>query len=212
MRCLQGASCNLCFSIRGAGVSASGVYVGRFGRLRPVAVQGDPAPGSTDTFTSFGGVVLNRLGDVAFTAEINGSQGIFATRRGRLAAIALLGDPAPGTAKTFELLGGPLLTGNGQVAFVASLTEVPGGFTDPGLFVGGPRPDVLNKVVAPGDIVEVAPGDLREVSSVGFAAGSGNQDGRPSGFNDRGQAGVQLLFADGSSGIFLARPKREKTS
>lgn len=39
---------------------------------------------------------------------------------------------------------------------------------------------------------------------MGFVGGSGNQDGRSSGFNDLGQLVFSAIFSDGSSGIFVS--------
>ena len=61
-----------------------------------------------------------------------------------------------------------------------------------------------------GDLLEVAPGDFRTISGLnlvnGFSldSGTGNSDGRPSGFNNLGQLAFQASFTDGSSGIFVS--------
>jgi hypothetical protein len=52
----------------------------------------------------------------------------------------------------------------------------------------------------------VAPGDVREIRYVSLILGSGNEDGRWSGFNDRGQAALALSFTDGSEAMVRATP------
>ena len=133
-------------------------------------------------------------------------------RDGTLAAVALLGDPAPGTADTFRFfnLPGPVLNGAGAVAFTVVLGPPGGEMPDPGersgVFVFDPEAALLEKILAAGDRLEVAPGDVREVAEVLLRGPSGNQDGRGSGFNDRGQAALRVVFAGGSQAIVRATP------
>jgi len=47
---------------------------------------------------------------------------------------------------------------------------------------------------------------VREVREVLLRGPSGNHDGRGSGFNDRGQAALRVVFADGSQAIVRATP------
>ncbi len=54
------------------------------------------------------------------------------------------------------------------------------------------------------DLLELAPGDFRTISFLGFVSGTGNSDGRPSGFNNLGQLAFLASFTDGSSGIFVS--------
>jgi hypothetical protein len=66
----------------------------------------------------------------------------------------------------------------------------------------------LQLVVRAGDTLEVAPADFRTIWYVDFVADSqgetGNEDGRASGFNDRGQIAFEAHFTDGTSGIFVS--------
>lgn len=55
--------------------------------------------------------------------------------------------------------------------------------------------------------MEAAPGELRTISDLKFGffpLSSGNEDGRRSGFNDRGQLAFLAKFTDGTSGVFVA--------
>jgi hypothetical protein len=53
-------------------------------------------------------------------------------------------------------------------------------------------------------MLEVAPGDFRIIYSLDFIGGTGNGDGRPSGFNNRGQLAFHARFTDDSRGIFVS--------
>ena len=86
----------------------------------------------------------------------------------------------------------------GQLAFLSILTDGSTGIW--GTDLGGN----LREVVHSGDILQLAPGDARTVIGLSFLGGSGNSDGRPSGFSDNGQVTFWASFADGSSGIFVS--------
>ena len=45
---------------------------------------------------------------------------------------------------------------------------------------------------------------MRTILSLAFVTGSGNDDGRPSAFNDRGQLAFAATFTDGTSGVFVS--------
>ena len=62
-------------------------------------------------------------------------------------------------------------------------------------------------VVRKGDLIEVAPGDVRTVRFAQifrFGSNSGNEDGLRSVFNDSCQVAFQASFLDNSSGILVA--------
>jgi hypothetical protein len=61
----------------------------------------------------------------------------------------------------------------------------------------------LHLIAREGRLFEVAPGDLRTVSTILFAGNAGTGDGRPIGINNAGEVVFRLTFTDGSSGIFL---------
>jgi hypothetical protein len=60
------------------------------------------------------------------------------------------------------------------------------------------------KKKVPDTFLKTGPNDFRKISSLDFAANSGNGDGRQSGFNDRGQIAFAAFFMDGSSGVFVS--------
>jgi hypothetical protein len=63
---------------------------------------------------------------------------------------------------------------------------------------------VLQLNIREGELFEVAPGDFRVVSGLSFAFGTGNSDGRPSGFNNVGQLAFWASFTDGSQGVLVS--------
>jgi hypothetical protein len=206
---------------------AEGIFTTSGGALHPAVVSGDPVPGTTSAFDRFEDPVLNGAGNVAFFGEFDGSTGIFATRAGGIVPVARVGQPAPGLGEAFADFtsfnfdringSGPAFNRAGQVAFLAALSG--GGV---GLFVGDSRSGELVRIVSPGDLIEVAPGDLREVSALAtsvfftsFIGGSGNEDGGPSGLNEHGQVGFSVEFASNGNpdaglpltGAFIATPQ-----
>jgi len=111
----------------------------------------------------------------------------------------------------------PIVNARGQVAFLASLRGVsddsPGTI---GLWASDPRGE-LQLIAREGDLMEATPGDFRMIDQLeaftsipgyaGYGSGigrTGNSDGRPSIFNDRGQIVFSATFTDGSSGIFIS--------
>ena len=106
-----------------------GVFVASPSGLRTVALEGDAAPGG-GTFTGFEQVPrLNASGRVAFSASVDGdaNAGVFVETAGGLAAAARVGDPAPGTATTFEQLLSPDLNDDGDVLFTGHPVDEAGG-------------------------------------------------------------------------------------
>ena len=62
-------------------------------------------------------------------------------------------------------------------------------------------------VARTGDLLEVAPGDLRRIDALTSlnALGSGGEDGRVTGLSDNGLLAFRAQFIDGSSGVFVAQ-------
>jgi hypothetical protein len=104
---------------------ATGLFISHGGTIATIAVSGDPAPGTADTFSSFGS--LATLGKrVAFSADLSSfgsGGGIFAFSHGTLTKVAVDGDlePGGGTFTDFAASGiTPLVLGGKGPAFVAS--------------------------------------------------------------------------------------------
>ncbi len=194
------------------------------GGLELIAAGGQPAPGFTagttfgGGFQTFSNPSINAAGSVAFRASVQspnlprGGVGIWIGSPGRAARnLARGGDAAPGGPvgivfgdQEFDF-GAPAANGLGQVAFIASLYSRQSGFSlGESLFAFDPAAGLL-LIVGRDNIIEVAPGDLRIVSSLNFVPGSASEDGRGAGLNDRGELAFFAAFTDGSSGVFVAR-------
>lgn len=212
----------------GSSIQDGGVWRQRDGNLAVIAASGMQAPGlptGIEFFSGsgFGSVLINRAGDVAFRTNLvdttNGDEffgnSIWAERDGVLSEVIrapLRGIVPPGQefpdapglpeGTKFEALLGFAFNATGQVAFRASTTG-PGGH---GIWAQD-RSGKLRLIVLVGSELDVdnGPGlDLRTVASLDFITGSGNEDGRASAFNDRGQIAFRARFTDGSEGIFVS--------
>jgi hypothetical protein len=202
------------------GTNSFGIWSEGSGTLALVARSGSPAPGTPDgvnfRFSSFPSPppvpIFNDAGQTAFIGELVGSgvdstnnSGIWLDSSGQLDLLVREGNPAPGADGTsFAGFGSLALNASSQAAFTASLTG--DGMNDAnnrGIWATdlGGSPQLI---VREGDLLEVAPGEFRTIHSLEFIAGSGNGDGRASGFNNRGQLAFRASFIDGSSGLFVS--------
>jgi hypothetical protein len=119
--------------------ASSGIFLNSAATQSAVVFEGDPAPGTgAGTYSGFGDPWLNGLGDVAFLATVTGgtaSRGIFVDSGGTPTAVALQGDPAPGTGEgTYSSFGDPSINGSGEVVFFAFVS---GGTASRGIFLDG---------------------------------------------------------------------------
>ncbi|WP_020682825.1 DUF7453 family protein [Marinobacterium rhizophilum] len=176
----------------------------------------------------FGWVSLNNRGELAYIAcsriSISDVCGVMkavwneSTERYDHHLIALDSritgaEPEPGGLGLFLGGGqGPSLNNQGQVVFrgLAAPPERPSGVW--GMWGWDPGTG-LHRIYLAGDSIEVAPDDVRTVAnfitfSPFLSRASGNDDGRPSAFNDHGQVIFKLLFEDAHplrEGLFIAR-------
>jgi len=198
--------------------SGDGIWSESSGTLSLIARTGFAANGlgSGITFSSFGNVpALNDLGQTAFRAFLAGpgvnslnDGSVWREDSGVLSLIVREGAPAPGTATgvTFSDFNFtfPILNNASQIAFSGTLTGTTINSTnDTGLWVTNPAGQLM-LIAREGDLFEVAPGDLRIISSLSLVTSSGGQDGRSSSFNDFGQLAFLANFTNGSSGVFVA--------
>jgi hypothetical protein len=152
--------------------------------------------------------VLNDAGQTAFLAFHTGD-GSIGTRSSicwespeGLTLVARSGDHAPGTPDGVVFMSSldsafnqPLLNNSGQIAFFGRTNYGRGIWaTD--------RSGTLQLIARVGDLMEVAPGDVRRILDLGFASSVSVSPGDRS-FNDRGQIVFRASFA-GSSGIFVS--------
>lgn len=200
----------------------NGIWSEGSGTLALVAREGDHAPGtpsgvifrdssnsSTGTLRAFEQPRINDAGQTAFLANIADSagarigSGIWLADDGNLTLVARTGDLAPGMPDGVNFGGVPTydfqLNNAGQIAFAASFTGGNGIWaTD--------RSGDLQLVARTGDQLEVVPGDFRTIAQFNFPlfGSTGNGDGRPSAFNNRGQLAFSVSFTDGTAGIFVS--------
>lgn len=210
-------------TLTGSGVdqtNGQGIWSGTSGDLGLVARAGSPAtdaPGTANFHSFIGAPVLNESGQTAFAGFLAGSSsdggivrgplGIWSESTRALALVALEGEQAPGTASGVDFEGivpSPVLNAAGQTVFLATVSG--SGVTslnDRGIWATDLDGE-LQLIVREGDSLEVAPSEFRIISTLGFIGGTGNGDGRASGFNDRGQLAFMASFTDGSSGVFVS--------
>jgi hypothetical protein len=176
------------------GTVSSGVFSGSGGSLTPIALAGQPAPGTGGgTILTLQFCALNDNGTAAFVAGVSGgtsSSGIFSGSGGPLTTIAVQGQTAPGTGGGgFLNLRTPALNENGTVVFRADISA---GTSLSGIFKGNG-------------------GSLTQIAVQGQAA-PGTGGGTFSAFNDPAiinTNGTTAFLANiaggtGNQGIFLA--------
>jgi hypothetical protein len=205
----------------------SGIWTWQGGTLRLVAIERAPAPGAAEPFAQLGDPVISQRGEIVFRAALGTSpptfgvpfnSGIWVERGGTLAPLVMTSNAAPGlgAGAKFSGFGTPTINADGRVAFWASLLDGEGGVTqdnDTGIWVQD-RAGNLRLVALEGQQLDVDSGaglDMRTISSLTFGPdvtyffgeGSGNEDGRPSHFNNHGRLTFWAEFTDGSSGVFV---------
>ena len=197
-----------------------GIWRGSTDDLELVARTNDSAP-IYDPGIRFGDLSLpniNDRGDVSFQAVLAGDSVTSLSELslwskpfgadGEIRLVARAGDHAPGTALDveFRAFSTHVLNAAGHLAFMA-VVGGPDVSTPNGNISGIWAEDVtgnLMLIARDGDTLEVAPGDVRTITSLAFQANTGNSDGQPSGFNDNGMVAFRARFADGSSGVFVS--------
>ena len=205
---------NVAFSAKLVGGSIpDGIWVSRNSTVERVTLEGETAPdtgGATFTDIETATLGIDASGGVAFTANLsNGERGLFSESSGSLQPVAVTGDTAPDSGG-LTILGIVrwAINSDGQAAFLAQLSD----FATDVIFAQD-ESGVLQRIVATGDLLEVAPGDFREVESLTFLGLDGslsmNGNGQSSGINDNNQIAFQAQFIgddanpEGSSGVFV---------
>jgi hypothetical protein len=207
--------------------TAESIYFrdGQTGAIRPIAVQGGPAPGGK-TFTYAFGPVLNDSGDIAFAGAFpanpagsglappnnDNNIGIFLNHKGQNIVVAEPGDAMPGgghlkTAGFFTIDLG--LNNQGVVAFSATLdTSDPvngDGSFDTGLYTWSRG--TLTLVARTGTVIPGV-GTIQALLSPGEIGNTGNTSalGGSEAFNNRGQILFQATLTDGRGVLLLYTP------
>jgi hypothetical protein len=206
----------------GNGVTSSNdsaIWTGDVDELHLVAREGDPAPGASTNFTYLSDPKINAAGDIVFGAVAGeDDDGIWVEREGNLELLARAGQPAPDVpaGAVFDFFYEPTMNSAGEIAFYAPLRVGEGGVTEENNAALWAQDinGILRLIVREGDEFDVdnGPGvDVRvfsdfsiHSSGIFLGGGSGNQDGRPSYFNDRGQLAFWASFTDGGSGVFIS--------
>ncbi|QDV76344.1 DUF7453 family protein [Botrimarina mediterranea] len=202
----------------------SGVFSSAAGTEGPVAIvkTGDAISSMGLQFGSAGNVLLlGSTGDIVAPVTLSGSGVntannhaiLMADAGGDLNLIAREGDPAPGTDARFgnmispDPFFSPSLNGRGQVVFSSRLSGTGvDASNDSAIWAydGG----ALRLIAREGDSIDVSDDphspDLRTIESLDAELRSSNDDGLPSGFNDRGQIAFYAAFTDGTSGVFVS--------
>uniref|UniRef100_UPI003703DD2C DUF7453 family protein n=1 Tax=Bythopirellula polymerisocia TaxID=2528003 RepID=UPI003703DD2C len=182
-----------------------------------MAREGNQAPGANPgvVFFNFFDPVINSAGQTAFHSRLIGAgafndEGIYSEGSGNLAEVAREGNQVPGANpgvvfRSFDL-GSLVLNTMGQTAFSASISSV--NFPDDIGIYATTLDGLLVEIVREGDLIDVNDDplidDLRTIFQLRFVSKTGNEDGRPSSFNDRGQLAFGATFTDGTSGVFVS--------
>jgi hypothetical protein len=115
----------------------------------PCVLGGSSAPGTTGTFSDFDPPAINQNGLLSIESSVTGdatvSKGIFTCRNGAVNAIALEGDPKPGTASTFgDDVSDASLSDNGKVTFIDTVSPT-GVFVN--VLAGTPAPTLSHTTI-----------------------------------------------------------------
>ncbi|HEX6961659.1 MAG TPA: choice-of-anchor tandem repeat NxxGxxAF-containing protein [Lacipirellula sp.] len=202
------------------------IWLRRGDAITLVAREGGQVPGAPAgaNYGAFSFAALNnhdraalsgylQVGAGGVTADNNSA--IWSGPAGDVQLAARENDQAPGAQDgVFSDFFTPNINTAGQVAFMASLKPSIGGVTsasDRGIWATDVT-GALRLIAREGDLLEVAPGDVRTIAQLGFRSNSGNADGRYSMFNDFGQVLFWAEFAGGGEGAFVSDLVRRNPS
>lgn len=169
-------------------------------------------PAGVRFFDFDGRPLLNNAGQMVFLAGLVGggvnSSSIWSEVSGNLALVARTRSQAPGTPTgvTFLIIDSSsvVLNDAGQIAFVAFLSGTGvNSMNNSGIWATDRNGD-LQLIARAGELLEISPGNLRTISSLSLVGHTGNGDGKPSGFNNRGQLAFHAKFTDDTAGIFVS--------
>jgi len=187
-----------------------GVWVERGGIVEKVAIESDPAPGTTTTFSSMSDALIDGQGRAIFVSQLeDGRDGLWReSEPGTLVKVAVEGEPAPGTSLNFLNILDHAVNASGQVAFKSQLSDIGG----TAIFTTDAT-GAVRKVIAEGDALTIN-GETMQANFVDFLGLNGGigANGLANGFNDAGQvafvAGFEPteLHPDGLFGVFVAEP------
>jgi hypothetical protein len=188
---------------------AHGIWAVRNGEVERVIQSGNIAPGTSIPAKYFSEPNVNKIGDVVFTSSGLGASvlGIWSTLNHELRLVAADGGTVPMMADLkFDLYPStPEINNRGQVAFSAGLIGSDGNILN-SLWIHDQH-GALHLVAKEGDLLEISPGDLREITQLEFQSRTfGGRNTEIPRFNDRGQVVFFAAFNNGSSGLFVSSP------
>jgi len=198
--------------------NSRGLFAGTPGNIKIIARRGEQAPGTAMgvQFQDMNNTpLINDSSEVAFIGKLRGTDsehddGIWATTNGVLQLVARQGDDVAGISTpgvNYDNFASSLvMNALGNVAFTGGVKSA-SGYQAQGLFATNGLGNV-ELIALQGTLFDVDNGlgeDLRTISSISFPFGSsGGGDGNSASFNANNVLAFQLLFTDGSNGIFTA--------
>lgn len=185
------------------------------GGTRVLARTGDPAPGTAGAEFSFpDDIALGADGSMVIEGQLEvgvggttsfSDSGLWGTAgHGSLQLIAREGGQPAGLVAGATFLANPRweLNGSGEVV-ISGPYAAPGEGTGDGLWHHDLYSGVTSLLLRKGDVVEVAPGDLRTITAISaLGRAAGGQDGRSQAWNDAGQIAATMIFSDNTRGVF----------
>jgi hypothetical protein len=140
-----------------------GVWSGTASGLVLRELQGQAAPGTGSTFSNVFLTAMNGSASGSYIASRNTLNdrrvGIWVHGPAGLRKVAVEGDPAPGTAQTFDAIGFPTVDSQGNSCFAAALSDLRLGY-----WIENPTP---MPVILSGQNLPVGLGAFGQFSSVG---------------------------------------------
>jgi hypothetical protein len=184
-------------------VTGRGIFARLGGTLEPVALEDDPAPLPTGQFIEFPSTLppsINDAGTVVFTAWLGpccppdyNPTGVFRWQEGSVSAIALAGDPVPGSpGRTFVEIGSGRINDAGAIAFVGA-SYAPDQHWSPGIYwyENGTTTQLV----------------LANEPLPGIGTSIGDIDWNQLRINERGEVAFGASLTNGGSGVFLLTPE-----
>jgi hypothetical protein len=184
-------------------VTGRGIFARLGGTLELVALEDDPAPLPTGQFIEFPSTLPPSINDaetVVFTAWLGpccppdyNPTGVFRWQQGSVDAIALAGDPVPGSpGRSFVEVGSGRINDAGAIAF-AGASYTPDQHWSPGIYWY--ENGATTKLV------------LANEPLPGIGASIGDIDWNQLRINERGEVAFRASLTNGGSGVFLLTPE-----
>lgn len=172
-----------------------------------IALEGDPAPGTSTSFFSFPvDPLINAMGQVIYGANLsNGLSGLWIGTPGASTLIAQRGDPAPGTSLTFQGIGPPAVNAGGTILFRGADDVANGYWSGPANSV-----QLVLREASPGNEIRYEDGSICAVGTNRLSSrtySTGNEDGLPSILSDTGQIVLTAAIAAGCAQAVFIHPR-----